>query len=716
MQNLLAYLARIQTPRMVRAPLGKLRKASAILLVVFLPLIGLPNPVLGSGRVKTLRAATALQTAAGDLDSSFGTGGSVLTDFEFPSIGDAIAVQPDGKLVVVGFSLATSSGPTTIPGSEVARYNSDGTPDSTFGDNGIVNLLDPPGLAIFAVAIQSNGSILLAGAEMPNLDEGSALLELVRLNANGSLDITFGAFGTVTNGSGVALSMALQPNGQIVVAGLINSGGVQMFGVARYNENGSVDAAFGNGGEATLPLSAALSVAVQSDGKVVVGGVAGLSTSNNITGFPNILSGGQFAMVRLNTDGSLDTSFGSGGMIQTGILNASAISQIAIQIDGKIIAAGTAETSAGLLDFALVRYNTDGSLDTSFGNGGIVTTNIDGNDDVAFGLALQVDGQIVVAGSSFSPADQPGNSGLFFFPLSTLSGTSIALARYNSNGGLDSSFGSGGTVITPLQQGVGAFSVVIPQDGKIAVAGATSTGSGAFEFALAQYDAGTLAGDFVLLPSTLSATLPDGSSTTLTVGVQTAAGSSAPAGDVTLSATALPTTSGITATFSPSAVAAGGSSSLSIATSASTTTGVFQILITGTAGSITHSATLTVNVTGKDWSLSMSAPTITTMTSLNVFPRVVITDFGGFNGKVTVTAPKTGLPAGIQLLSGAVKTRRKNLVIKYRYKVTASTAPGTYLFTFTGTDTTGRVRSTTFTLIVQAATTSATTAETGPRI
>src|SRR5580704_3622762 len=486
MQNLLAYLARIRTPKMVRAPLGKLRKASAMLLVVFLPLIALPNPVLGSGRVKSLRASTALQTAAGDLDSSFGTGGSVLTDFEFPSIGDAIAVQPDGKLVVAGFSLATSSGPTTIPGSEVARYNSDGTPDSTFGDNGIVNLLDPPGLAIFAVAIQSKGSILLAGAEMPNLDEGSALLELVRLNANGSLDITFGAFGTVTNGSGVALSMALQPNGQIVVAGLINSGGVQMFGVARYNENGSVDAAFGNGGEATLPLSAALSVAVQSDGKVVVGGVAGLSTSNNITGFPNILSGGQFAMVRLNTDGSLDTSFGSGGMIQTGILNASAISQIAIQIDGKIIAAGTAETSAGLLDFALVRYNTDGSLDTSFGNGGIVTTNIEGNDDVAFGLALQVDGQIVVAGSSFSPADQPGNSGLFFFPRSTLSGTSIALARYNSNGGLDSSFGSGGTVITPLQQGVGAFSVVIPQDGKIAVAGATSTGSGAFEFALAQ--------------------------------------------------------------------------------------------------------------------------------------------------------------------------------------------------------------------------------------
>jgi uncharacterized delta-60 repeat protein len=712
MENLLAYLARTQAPKTARAPLSKLRKASALLLVGFLPLIGLPNSFLGSGRIKTVRAATALQTASGDLDSSFGTDGTVLTGFDFPSIGDAIAVQSDGKLVVGGFSLATSTGPTTIPGSEVARYNSDGTPDSSFGENGTVSILEPPGLAIFAIAIQPDGKILLAGADMLNLDAGSARPELVRLTANGSLDTTFGAFGTVTNGSGVALSVALQPNGQIVTAGLINSGGVQMFGVTRYNENGSLDPAFGAGGEATVPLSVAFSVAVQSDGRIVVGGTAGLSTKNNVTGFPNILSGGQFAMVRLNTDGTLDTSFGSGGLVQTGLLSAAAISQIAIQVDGRIVAAGTAETSTGLLDFALVRYNADGSLDTSFGTGGIVTTSLDGNDDVAFGLALQVDGEIVLAGSSFSPADQPGSSGLFFFPLSTLSGSSIALARYNSNGSLDSSFGSGGTVITPLQQGTGAFSVAIPQDGKIAVAGATSTGSGAFEFALTQYDAGILTGDFVLVPSLLSAKASDGSSTNLTVSVQTASGSSSPSGDVLLSASALPSTSGITATFSPSAVAAGGTSTLSIVTSASTPTGVYEILIDGTAGGITHTAILTLTVTGQDFSLGLSAPTITVMTSHNALPRVVITDLGGFNGKVTVTAPRTGLPSGIELLSGAKKVRRKNLVVKFRYKVTESTAPGTYFITFTATDLAGQVRSVTLTLIVQAATTS----ENGPRI
>lgn len=716
MHYLLACFARMQARRIVRAPLAKLRKASAaaprirpalvIAFALLLVLAGLPNFTLALRGGITTHAFAGTEHTAGDLDVSFGQGGAVLTGFNLPSIGDSVASQSDGKLIVAGFSLQSSSGPTTIPGSEVARYNPDGSLDSTFGSNGILSLLEPPGLAIFGVAIQNDGKILLAGARMGSISLATARPEVLRLNSNGSLDTTFGAFGVVTNGSGVALSVTLQPNGQIVTAGLINFGGAQVFGVTRYNKDGSLDANFGAGGEATFPLSVAFSVAVQSDGKIVAAGAAGLSTASPITGFPNILSGGQFALVRLNPDGSLDTSFGNGGQVLTGIQQSSAVSQIVIQPNGQIVAAGTSESNAGLLDFVMARYNTNGSLDSSFGSGGIVTTNLDGNADAAFGVALQADGRIVEAGASFSASDQPGSSGLFFFPLTTISGASIAVARYSPDGALDTSFGSGGTVVTPLQQGAGAFSVVIPQDGKIAVAGTTATAPGAFEFALAQYDAGQLPGDFSLTPSQQSPATTEGSSATVTVQVQTASGSTPPSAPISLSATVITPGSGITATFSPSSVSPGQSSDLTLATSDTTVTGSYTVLIVGTTGTITHSTSLNLSVTGQDFSLGLSAPTITTATSMNVFPRVVIAHLGGFIGKVTVTAPKTNLPPGIELFGGASKTRRKNLVVKYRYKITDATMPGTYFLTFTGSDQAGRMRSVTLTLVVTGPATS----------
>ena len=680
------------------------KKCGAAALAVLLSLVVLPRPSQASAPSGTSPSPSATQgTGAGSLDASFGSDGTVSTAFSLPTIGDSIAAGSNGKLVVGGFSISSSvTGQTTVSASQVARYNADGSLDSGFGKGGLVSLPQSPGFAIFATATQTDGKVLLGGAVLSTISAATARPELVRLNTNGSVDTTFGAFGTVLNGSGVIFSIALQPNGQIVTAGLVNAGSGLTFGVTRYNSNGSLDANFGAGGEATVALPIATSVALQSDGKIVAGGAAGLLTNNIITGFPVVLSGGQFAVVRFNADGSLDTSFGNAGFAQTALLNNAAASQVAVQPDGKVLAAGSAGASSGPFDFAVVRYNSDGSLDSSFGTNGAAVTNLDGSSDLAYGMALQADGQIVVAGTSLGSTGQPNTSDLFLLPLNGTSGNSIVVARFNSNGSLDTSFGSGGFVVTSLGSGAGAFSVVIPEDGKIAVAGATATGPGASGFAIAQYDAGTLSGDFAIVPSSLSASTAEGSSTTLTISAQDVTGSTPPSGAVNLSASVLPAGSGVTADFSPTSIATGQSSTLTIGTSDSTLTGSYSILITATAGSITHSVTLNLSVTGEDFSISLAAPTITTPTGANFFPRVVINQLGGFDAKVTVTAPKTGLPTGVVLKSKIKKTRRKNLVAQFEYKATDSAVPGTYFITFMATDATGRIRMTTLTLIIQA--------------
>jgi len=212
-------------------------------------------------------------------------------------------------------------------------------------------------------------------------------------------------------GSDYGFSVALQPDGKIVVAGY--AGGD--FALARYNSDGALDTSFGSGGKVTTDFGGSyhpdgFSVALQPDGKIVVAGYAG----------------GDFALARYNSDGALDTSFGSGGKVTTDFGGSDAGYSVALQPDGKIVVAGYAG-----LDFALARYNSDGALDTSFGTGGKVTTDFSGGRDVGYSVALQPDGKIVVAGYA---------------------GVDFALARYNSDGALDTSFGSGGKVTTDFRR------------------------------------------------------------------------------------------------------------------------------------------------------------------------------------------------------------------------------------------------------------------------
>ncbi len=349
--------------------------------------------------------------APGDLDPSFGTGGTVITSFGGTDVASAVVIQPDGKLVVAGR--------TNIAGNTVfalARYNPNGSLDPAFGTGGLVTTDFGSTDQAFAVALQADGKIVTAGRR------GSDVI-VARYNADGSQDTLFGSNGRVITNFGateLALALVLQPDGKIVVAGRTNKptpNGNFDFALARYESTGTVDITFGTAGLVTTDFGGsvdrAFAMALQPDGKLVV---AGDSDAN-------------FALARYNSDGSLDSSFGAGGKVVTSFGGTDQASAVILQPDGKIVVAGQTDTGVSI-DFALARYMPDGSLDGAFGSGGRVTTNFTGtSDDLGSAVALQFDGKIVVGGTSDD---------------------NFALARYTPGGVLDTTFGSAGTVTTNL--------------------------------------------------------------------------------------------------------------------------------------------------------------------------------------------------------------------------------------------------------------------------
>lgn len=257
----------------------------------------------------------------------------------------------------------------------------------------------------------------------------------------GVLDTSFGSGGIVTTNVSTSddqiLATAIQSDNKIVTAGYSEK--PALFTVARYNTNGTLDSTFGTGGIVKTSFNNsgfARAIIIQSDGKIIVGGDAE----------------NKFALVRYTSTGQLDTNFGSQGKVLTTIGNVSAIYGLSVQSDGKIIAAGFTEK---LADFAIVRYTSNGGLDTAFGGGdGIVTTDFANDDDRATSIKLQSDGRILVAGSS---VDLDLN-------------TTFALTRYNTDGTLDENFNGSGKVTTVTS--CGAEALGIQSDGKIVVTGA----------------------------------------------------------------------------------------------------------------------------------------------------------------------------------------------------------------------------------------------------
>jgi len=417
------------------------------------------------------------QAAAGDLDPTFGTTGMVTTDISRSTdIANAVAVQSDGKLVVVGQTYKNNDYSTED--FVVARYNTDGTLDTTFGRGGKVRT-DFPGLAAVpsAVVIQADGKIVVAGGAFP-LFTFLGNFELVRYNPNGSLDRSFGNGGIVTTtfpeGS-YAFDVALQSDGKIIAAGTVfvdfNPGDQSDtdFALARYNSDGSLDTTFGNGGTVMTDFFAneddAFSVLIQPDGKIVAVGSA-----NNPASYYD------FAAVRYLSNGTIDTSFGVAGKVSTdfGDQNFDRARSAALQSDGRIVAAGFAiSQNGGVQNFSVARYTSNGVLDTTFSGDGKTQIDFGNCCQSAMKVLLQSDGKIITVGGSNGESSEDD----------------FLLARLNPRGSLDNTFGVGGKVRTSFGDlNGGANGAALQSDGKIVAVGFQATFSNQWSnFALARY-------------------------------------------------------------------------------------------------------------------------------------------------------------------------------------------------------------------------------------
>ncbi len=411
--------------------------------------------------------------APGDLDPSFSGDGMLVVNPTSISnssrFAKAVEIQADGRILVGG---GESGGL-----GHAIRLLPDGTLDTSFGDDGTVEVM--AGI-VMSIAQQSDGKILFASQST------TGSLSIVRFNIDGTLDSSF------ANGGSAVLPMAheifglaIQPDGKSVVVGSVLLGCCLNILVTRFSSDGALDTSFGGDGIITTGYTAedqplvpsalgwhavASDIAIQADGKLIVSGYA-------------FYDGYSARLLRYNSDGSLDSSFDSDGIAWLSSMYRG--QSVALQTDGRIVAAGTSRiwSSPSFDDYSLMRFNKDGSPDTTFGQEGVViqpvaplTLGGDGIDD-SIDLAIQADGRLVVSGmSEFGAGDGGYNS---------------VVLRFNPNGALDSAFGSDGVVITRMALGDwsdGYTAVALQTDGKIVTAGFAQIGSSEIQFSVARYD------------------------------------------------------------------------------------------------------------------------------------------------------------------------------------------------------------------------------------
>src|SRR6266853_652673 len=347
--------------------------------------------------------------AGGGLDASF-SGGAVATkidpsEFEYAL---AVAQQTDGKIIAAGHSALSGQGVIAL-----VRYNANGSLDSapgSFGSGGIVRTaVGSDGAEAVAVAVQADGKIVVAGTILAANFSGKGIV-LLRYNADGTLDTSFGTPGTgivtKTIGTGsdtAAAALALQPavlptNVKIIVAGHALTNTKTDIVLLRYNLDGTPDLTFGGTGLVTTALSsdaAALAIQVQpADGKIVAAGPANVNFS---------LDTSDVALLRYSAAGALETTFGEtgqNGKVVTSLGGFDNAFSIALQPDLKIVVSGNTGSAGSVTSVAVLRYNPDGKIDNTFGTGGLVTTSATGPSTIASGNAVlvQADGSIVVAG------------------------------------------------------------------------------------------------------------------------------------------------------------------------------------------------------------------------------------------------------------------------------------------------------------------------------
>jgi uncharacterized delta-60 repeat protein len=366
----------------------------------------------------------------GDLDTTFGSGGKKTVNFGGTDAARAVLVQPNGRVVAAGGGGPASSFCV------VRLRSANGTLDPTFGSGGkrVVDL-GSDDESVYGAALQPDGKIVLAG-------DSRLQPAVVRLKANGALDTTFdgdgkklfswGAIGRVT-------AVVVAPNGKILLGGFSGpeGGNIQ---VARMTAKGALDTTFGAGGIATVDFGATefgAAIARQADGRILVAGQS---------------SAGGAVIARLRATGVLDTDFGGDGRVT--LPGGGSLSAVLVQPDRNIVVAGNASGSAMM---TVTRLKPDGSLDATFGSAGTTTVAFGSLANPLGGAARQPDGKIVVAGY-------------------TQDGEDVAVARLNTDGSLDATFGIGGKATVDF--GVATFgnAVALARNGRIVVAGQKTGG------------------------------------------------------------------------------------------------------------------------------------------------------------------------------------------------------------------------------------------------
>jgi uncharacterized delta-60 repeat protein len=375
---------------------------------------------------------------AGALDTSFGDNGRVQVNVAGAFVStdqlQAILVQPDGKVLAAGW------GGNPYGDFILMRTNPDGTLDSGFGVNGIArNAFSSTWDEANAVALQPDGKIVAGG--FARTANGNDDVAIARYLPNGTLDPSFSGDGLASGlFAFVYLSflpqavygIAAQPDGKVValVGSNNNSPG---FVVIRLLADGTLDPTFGDSGRAVFEHQNAYGIALQPDGRILLVG-------STLDATPS-----EMAVIRLDSSGALDASFGQLGVAAVPNQAASASADaIALQPDGRIVIAGAASTGYAA-QMALARVWPDGSLDTSFGNGGHVSTTITGAEDRARSIALQSDGKIVAVGGTLSGTTRPW-----------------VIARYNVSGSIDGTFDNDGIA---LFDNGSALAVAVGADG-----------------------------------------------------------------------------------------------------------------------------------------------------------------------------------------------------------------------------------------------------------
>lgn len=425
----------------------------------------------------------------GTLDGSFGNGGRVQTPVATFELGNDIAIQSDDKIVQIGLSS------TTTQDMVIARYTPDGALDTTFAGTGYLNFEVAIGQFDrgHAVAIQPDGKIIVVGYCGDTTDATGRDFCLARFNTNGTFDASFdGPSGTGNGRVRIAVSpgnaqdrawdVRVQPDGKIVVGGDSRPAGNADFAIIRLNANGTLDSTFGTGGITTADLSTVGSrfdslrgIELQADGKIVAVGSGVFSQDGSFNDKISIV------VARFTATGALDTSFSGDGkairIITSGFLSDQA-EDVRIQSDGKIVVGAYTDTGSGA-NFAMLRYNTDGTEDNSFDGDGLRILDFGGDDNID-AITLDSSGRAVCVGYRSITSGGPRPD------------TYIAAARLTTAGIPDTTFNTTGSLFTQLQGGSVesasglAVQVVGGNAGKAIVVGSTDTGT-TYAFGIARY-------------------------------------------------------------------------------------------------------------------------------------------------------------------------------------------------------------------------------------